>query len=129
MSTPPKPAGPPIVPPRAEGTAQAVTRCRACWRSIGPDDAYCPHCGVRQARGTPWYYEPVWILVLALAVIGPFALILVWRTPKMTRPAKIGVTVIVVACTGATVYLTWKLLALLIGHYTEFSRQLDTLNL
>jgi hypothetical protein len=42
-----------------------------------------------------WYYQPLWIGVLTLAVLGPFALPLVWRSPALgPRGRSIGIALI-----------------------------------
>lgn len=45
-----------------------------------------------------WYYNPIWIIVAILAV-GPFALPLVWFSPRLKKLHKIILTVLVIAAT------------------------------
>ena len=62
-----------------------------CWRcahAIDPTDLYCRACGEGQGRALAWYYRPLWILVLALTALGPFAVVLIMRTPLLGRTAK-----------------------------------------
>jgi len=40
----------------------------------------------------PWYYKPVWLVVL-----GPFVLPLVWRTPRLGRTEKWIVSALLIA--------------------------------
>jgi len=43
----------------------------------------------------PWHLKPGWIAVLTVFALGPFALPLVWRTPKLGRTGKIVGTILV----------------------------------
>ena len=80
--------------------------CWSCDRPIDPQDAYCRYCGQGQGAFLSWYYRPLWIGVLALTALGPFALPLVWRTPRLSRTAKWIASAVVVTFFG---YLTWQL--------------------
>jgi hypothetical protein len=62
--------------------------CWSCGRAVDPDDRYCRGCGQGQGAFVAWYYRPVWIVLLSLTVLGPFALPLVWRTPRLSRGGK-----------------------------------------
>jgi hypothetical protein len=44
-----------------------------------------------------WYYRPLWVLVLLFAVLGPFGLPYLWKSPGFSRNLKIVLTVLVVA--------------------------------
>ena len=78
--------------------------CRKCGRPIDPAFAFCPLCGQRQKQGHAWYYNPVWVVVLALFVLGPFVLPLVWRSAHMDRAAKIALTAGILVYTAITLY-------------------------
>lgn len=80
--------------------------CRACDRVIDEGDTYCRHCGRRQDQSAAWYYQPLWILVLALLAIGPLALPLVWRSPRMSRTEKTAFTTAILLYTAM---LAWGL--------------------
>ena len=45
----------------------------------------------------PWYYKPIWLVVLGLTVLGPFVLPLVWRTPRLGRTEKWIVSALLIA--------------------------------
>ncbi len=75
-----------------------------------------------------WYYRPAWILALALVAIGPIALILVWKSPQMSRAEKIVMATAIVVYTALTVYFMYKLTALELRYMRQFSdvmRQID----
>jgi len=71
-----------------------------CWRCghlIDAADRYCRRCGQGQGAWLPWYYKPIWLVVLGLTVLGPFVLPLVWRTPRLGRTEKWIVSVLLIA--------------------------------
>lgn len=112
------------VPPFPTGaTRQAISLCVACGRPIDVLFAYCPYCGRRQRKGDAWYYHPVWIAVLALFVLGPLALGLVWRSQRMNRTVKFALSIGIAAYTVFTAYYLYEAIAY------EFSMlsDLDTL--
>ena len=45
-----------------------------------------------------WYHKPVWVVIAILAA-GPFALPLVWASPKLGKRSKIFLTIAVVLAT------------------------------
>ena len=64
------------------------TRCWRCERVIDPADRHCRHCGEGQGTALAWYYRPLGIAVLAVTALGPFAVVLIMRTPRLDRGAK-----------------------------------------
>ena len=49
-------------------------------------------------KAIKWYHKPAWVVVAILAA-GPFALPLVWTSPKLGRRLKIFLTIAVVLIT------------------------------
>jgi len=96
--------------------------CLKCRRPIGDTDAYCKHCGARQQNTEAFYYHPVWILVLALTVLGPFALALVWRSRVMSTTTKGILAAIILVYTAFTFYSAYKLFAILYEHFSLLSQ-------
>ncbi|MCC6488888.1 MAG: zinc-ribbon domain-containing protein [Candidatus Hydrogenedentes bacterium] len=103
--TPPAPATASVPP------VPGRVLCPRCGHTIDSWDNFCRYCGrpmkARAKSNAPWYYEPLWILVLSIAVIGPLALPLVWKSPKLTRSAKWGFTLFHVIYTAMLVYVLW----------------------
>lgn len=62
--------------------------CWACGRMLEPQDRFCRYCGKGQGDSAAWYYKHWGIIVLLLG-LGPFALYFVWRSPVITRGAKL----------------------------------------
>lgn len=92
------------MPPRRDG-APASGRCWRCDHAIDPSDRYCRSCGQGQGASLAWYYRPLWIAVLALTALGPFALLLVWRTPQLDRTSK---WIASLALIGFFFYVGWQ---------------------
>ena len=92
----------------------------------GPEAAggSCSRHGTGQDVGTAWYYRPVWITVLALLVLGPFALILVWRSRQMGRAWKWALTVLITVFSVYCIYLVYTLTAMTVKQIIEFNRLL-----
>lgn len=86
---------------------------------------FCSQCG-KPIGSTPWYYRPLWIMVLALFVLGPFALPLVWKSPAISRPAKIWITVGITVYSLLLVYWTW---VLTVRIYHQMQQVMDALEL
>lgn len=106
----PEGGGAPPALPLSTGRPPIVL-CRKCGRPIDPLFAYCPYCGQRQRSGDAWCYDPLWIAVLALFVLGPFALPLVWRSARMGRGAKLAFAAGILAYTAFTVYFAYQAVA------------------
>ena len=94
------------------------TRCPKCHEPISASDAFCRFCGARQQVADPFYYHPVWILVLALTVLGPFALGLVWRSRAMGQTTKSVLATVIVVYSVFTFYTAYQLCAILYEHFS-----------
>ncbi|MDP7638638.1 MAG: hypothetical protein QGG73_02830, partial [Candidatus Hydrogenedentes bacterium] len=78
--------------------------CVYCRKAIGAEDAFCRHCGKLQSAGSAWYYEPLWVAILAFLAIGPFALILVWKSTRMGPVTKYILAALILLYTAVTAY-------------------------
>ena len=116
-------------PATTAGRTVPKRACRKCSRAIEAADKFCPHCGHRQDPGDAWYYHPVWILVLAFIVLGPLALFLVWKSPKMGRTWKILMATLILVYTGYFGYLFYQLMSIELRQLNELGsmmRQLES---
>lgn len=91
-----------------DSTNLGAVRCWQCARAIDASDRFCRGCGEGQGGALAWYYRPLWILVLALTALGPFAVVLIMRTPRLGRTAK---WVASLALVGFSTYVAWELWA------------------
>jgi len=72
--------------------------CWKCRKPVAPEDNYCRFCG-RDLISFPWYYQHWGIIFLTLTAFGPFSLVLVWRSPVLSRTARWIYTVLLLALT------------------------------
>jgi hypothetical protein len=61
--------------------------CWNCRKPVAAEDHYCRFCG-KDLVSFPWYYQHWGILVLTFFALGPFSLVLVWRSPAISRTAR-----------------------------------------
>ena len=102
----------------------AATRsCRACSRQVRQDFRFCPYCGKRQASPSEakWRHS-TGALVIAFALIGPFALPLLWSNPRYRPTTKVVVTVSVLVATILIVYALVLLSVRVLEQYKELLR-------
>lgn len=92
--------------------AGAKAACWACGSPLDPADKYCRNCGRGQNERAAWYYKPWGIIVLTLFGLGPFSIILVWRSPRLSPAAKAGYTAAILLLTAYAVHRFRQLLAL-----------------
>lgn len=112
-------SSPPPVPSAA--ARPRIALCRKCGRHIDPAFAYCPYCGNRQKLGLAWYHDPVWVAILALFVLGPFALPLVWYSARMNRAMKFAYTAGILVYTVFTVYYSFQVLSYELGVLSDLT--------
>ena len=74
-----------------------------------------------RAEPVAWYYSPAVVLVALFVVLGPLALPLLWKSPRFTVGAKVGVTVAVCAYTAAFCWAIARVGSVLLTHYRELS--------
>ena len=74
--------------------------CWSCGAVISRGDNYCKKCGKGQGTYVPWQYKHRGVIILTLFGLGPFSLFFVWRSPVLSRNAKL-------AYTGFILLFTW----------------------
>lgn len=91
--------------------------CQLCRKEIQLDAQYCPYCGYSfSAQREKWYLRTstFWIAVL---VVGPFALPLLWLNQKISIIVKAVVSIIVLALSYYLGVLFIKSLNAIIENY------------
>ena len=74
-----------------------------CWN--------CKRAIERQGSTVSWYYTHPGIIVMTLFGLGPFSLGLVWKSPVISREAKIAYTVLILGFTwfvGLSIYKAYQ---------------------
>ena len=99
-----------------------ITLCRKCGRPIERHFAFCPYCGFGQKGGNAWYYDPVWLAILGLFVIGPFALPLVWRSARLNHTLKLVYTAVLLVYTAVTVYYLFQVIAATLSVFNDLDQ-------
>lgn len=66
----------------------------------------------------------MWILLLAFLVLGPFALVLVWKSPKMGRGVKAVFAAMILLYSALCIYFIYKVGAL---EYQQLRKIGDTI--
>ena len=80
-----------------------TTTCPLCSEPVLPEQKYCTRCERLLSSATPgepskskWYYN-IWVLLFMLFfVLGPLGLPLVWKNPRLSRPMKMALTLVMV---------------------------------
>ena len=80
--------------------------CWSCAKPVDAADHYCRHCGQGQGSYVSWYYHPLAIAFLTVFLMGPFSLVLVWKSPGMSSRGRWVATALILAF---TVYLGYSL--------------------
>ena len=103
----------------------AIVHCRKCGAAVAASAKFCSNCGQKQHTGDAWYYQPVWIIVLALFVLGPFAIALVWKSKKMGFPVKIVLTIAILVYTYCCGLATYKITMIELSRFNEINAVLN----
>ena len=83
----------------------ARLHCPSCRRDFPLPPQQCPECGAQMILEPAKTGPSALAVILSLfLLLGPFGLGVLWRSDKFTRPAKWGLTVLVVAYTAVLVY-------------------------
>lgn len=99
-------------------------RQAVCWNCAGvisSADHYCRFCGMGQGSFIPWYYRHWGIIVATLFGLGPFGLWFAWRSPVVSRTAKIVYTIVIGVLTWYVAYVIYGYVTTILAIMSGFS--------
>lgn len=110
-----------------------ATTCPLCNVPVGPKQTYCSRCeqllsgnAPLTAAPKPKWYHNVWFVLFMLSpfALGPFALPLLWKSPRFSRNAKIVLTVVTLA---ATAWVAWYTMKVIVPAFTNKLNELNSI--
>lgn len=93
-------------------------RCPRCGAELAAGDIYCRQCGRQVGPGAKWYYEPLWIWMLGLFVLGPLAIPMAWLSPKMSGANKIAFTLVAGFLTALFIVLCYVIVSYVLNSFS-----------
>ena len=68
------------------------------------------------------FIDNIWTFLISTALIGPFALPLLWRNPKYSKHTKWIVTLLVLALTGFLIWFSGYVAVETVNHITNLEQ-------
>lgn len=97
---------------------EKTAACWSCGNHIGAADAYCKFCGRGQGSRVPWQYKHWGVIAITLLGLGPFSLFYLWRSPVISRGAKLVYSAVILLATwyvADRLYALWTFVQQMLG--------------
>lgn len=95
----------------AETILEAAIKCRYCGEFLteqAAPPAFHGPAGQSEPKPKKWYHS-TFLLIAAIATLGPMALPMVWTNPRYSKPVKAMITVAVLGLTMLLCYAMVKM--------------------
>jgi len=63
----------------------------------------------KEDRKIKWYLRPISVVLLLFFILGPFALPLLYKSPKFSKPLKIILTIVVIIYTSYLIFASLEI--------------------
>ncbi len=79
----------------------------------------------KEKKEAKWYLNPISVVLLLFFVLGPFALPLLYRSPRFSKRWKIVLTIVVIIYTSWLIFASFKIVRELYMRLQEFEGMLQ----
>jgi hypothetical protein len=70
---------------------------------------------------TPWYFK-LPTVVIAILLLGPFAIPIVWKNPAISKRLKILISILIMALTVWLIYASVNVIQLILKEVTDLQK-------
>lgn len=78
-----------------------------------------------ETKKNAWYLEPIAVILLLFFALGPFALPLLYKSPKFGSGAKISLTILTLLFTGTVIFYSYQAINQTLQRLDEMNRMFN----
>ena len=109
--------------------------CPLCNAPIEPERKYCSRCEQLLSGSNPalppapsakpkWYHNTgIVLFMISPFALGPFGLPLLWKSPRFSRPVKLGLTLFTIAW---SIWACWYVASVMVPAVTKELNQINS---